>query len=77
MLISFGAMNKTQLKNWMGVILSAVVLGLSVTFLMRLWQPQDVAHWILWGVGILIAIRSIMRIAELAKHIGAKESDNE
>ena len=69
-------MNKTQLKNWMGVILSAVVLGLSVTFLMGLWRPQDAAHWILWSVGLLIAIRSIGRIAELAKQIGAKEDEN-
>ncbi len=69
-------MNKTQLKNWMGVILSAVVLGLSVTLLMRLWRPQDAAHWILWSVGLLIAIRSIGRIAELAKQIGAKEDEN-
>ena len=70
-------MNKIQLKNWMGVILSAVVLGLSVTLLMRLWRPQDAAHWILWSVGLLIAIRSIGRIAELAKQIGAKEDENE
>lgn len=69
-------MNKTQLKNWMGVVLSAVVLGLSVTFLMRLWRPQDAAHWILWSVGLLIAIRSIGRITELAKQIGAKEDEN-
>ena len=60
----------------MGVILSAVVLGLSVTLLMRLWRPQDAAHWILWSVGLLIAIRSIGRIAELAKQIGAKEDEN-
>ena len=58
------------------MILSAVVLGLSVTFLMRLWRPQDAAHWILWSVGLLIAIRSIGRIAELAKQIGAKENEN-
>jgi hypothetical protein len=68
-------MNKTQLKNWMGVILSAVVLGLSVTFLMRLWRPQDAAHWILWSVGLLIAIRSIGRIAELAKHISSADKE--
>ena len=58
------------------MILSAVVLGLSVTLLMRLWRPQDAAHWILWSVGLLIAIRSIGRIAELAKQIGAKEDEN-
>ena len=68
-------MNKEQLKNWMGVVLAAVVLGLSVTFLMRLWKPHDATHWLLWGVGILIAIRSIGRIASLAKQIGSSEKE--
>ena len=39
-------------------------------------EAPDAVHWLLWGVGILIAIRSIGRIAELAKHIGAKEDEN-
>ena len=68
-------MNKAQLKNWMGVVISAVVLGLAVTFLMKAWKPVDASHWILWVVGVLIAIRSIMRIAELAKKINAKKEE--
>lgn len=66
-------MNKAQLKNWMGVVLAAVVLGLSVTFLMKAWMPVDVRHWILWVMGLLIAIRSVMRIAHLSKEINKKE----
>ena len=66
-------MTKAQLKNWMGVVLAAVVLGLAVTFLMKAWMPADVLHWILWGVGVFVAIRSVMRIAELTKEINKKE----
>ena len=67
-------MKKEQLKNWIGVILAAVVLGLAVSFLIRWWQPQDVTHWLMWGVGALIAVRSVLRIATLAKQIGTKET---
>ena len=73
MLISFGAMNKTQLKNWMGVVLAAVALGLAVSLLMMAWKPVDAKHWILWVMGLLIAIRSVMRIAALTKAINKKE----
>lgn len=62
-----------QFGNWMGVIISAVVLGLAVTFLIKAWKPVDAPHWILWVMGVLIAIRSVMRIAELSKKINEKE----
>lgn len=62
-----------QFGNWMGVIISAVVLGLAVTFLIMAWKPVDAPHWILWVMGVLIAIRSVMRIAELSKKINEKE----
>ena len=68
-------MTKTQLKNWIGVVLAAVVLGLSVSFLMMAWKPVDARHWILWVMGLLIAIRSVMRIAVLAKVINKKEDE--
>ena len=68
-------MNKAQLKNWMGVVLSAVVLGLAVSFLMMAWRPADALHWLFWVVGVLIAIRSIVRIAELTKQINKKEDE--
>ena len=68
-------MKNAQLKNWMGVVISAVVLGLAVTFLMKAWKPVDASHWILWVLGVLIAIRSVMRIAELSKKINAKKEE--
>lgn len=70
-------MTKTQFKNWVGVVISAVVLGLAVTFLMKAWQPQDTLDWVLWVVGLLIAFRSVFRIATLAKVIGSKEATEE
>lgn len=70
-------MDKSKLKNWAGVVLSAVVLGLAVTYLIRTWQPQDAVRWALWAVSALIAIRSVLRIASLAKIISTKEQSEE
>lgn len=60
-------------KQWLGVILSAVVLGLSVVYLINMWMPQETIDWILWAVVALVAIRSIARIAQLAKQAGQTE----
>ena len=64
-------------KKWLGVILSAVVLGLSVVYLINMWMPECTQRWILWGVVALIAIRSVMRIAQLAKEAGQSEETQE
>ena len=66
-------MTKTQLKNWFGVVVTAVVLGLAVTYMIKTWQPQDVTHWALWVVAVLISLRSVFRIASLSKEINKKE----
>ena len=55
------------MKKWLSVILSAVVLGLSVSYILKMWMPVEVADWILMVVAALIAIRSVVRIAQLAK----------
>ena len=70
-------MNKQQLKNWFGVVVTAVVLGLAVTYMVKTWKPQDATHWALWVVCALIAVRSVLRIASLSKAINAKEKNNE
>lgn len=66
-------MTKTQLKNWFGVVVTAVVLGLAVTYMIKTWQPQDATHWALWVVAALISLRSVFRIASLSKEINKKE----
>ena len=66
-------MNKNKL--WLGVILSAVVLGLAVVYLLRMWMPQDALNWVVYVAVALIAIRSVVRIAQLAKVEGEKEKE--
>ena len=67
-------MNKNKL--WLGVILSAVVLGLAVVYLLRMWMPQDALNWVVYVAVALIAIRSVVRIAQLAKVAGEKSEEN-
>jgi membrane protein YdbS with pleckstrin-like domain len=68
-------MNKNKL--WLGVILSAVVLGLAVVYLLRMWMPQDALNWVVYVAVALIAIRSVVRIAQLAKVAGEKSEEND
>ena len=68
-------MNKNKL--WLGVILSAVVLGLAVVYLLRMWMPQDALNWVVYVAVALIAIRSVVRIAQLAKIAGEKSEEND
>jgi hypothetical protein len=68
-------MNRNRL--WLGVILSAVVLGLAVVYLLRMWMPQDALNWVVYIAVALIAIRSVVRIAQLAKVAGEKSEDKE
>ena len=68
-------MNKNKL--WLGVILSAVVLGLAVVYLLQMWMPQNALNWGLYVAVALIAIRSVVRIAQLAKVAGEKSEDKE
>lgn len=60
---------------WIGVILSAVVLGLAVVYLLNSWMPQSILGWVLFVAAGFIALRSVARIAQLAKQAG--ESSNE
>ena len=66
-------MNKNRL--WIGVILSAVVLGLAVVYLLEMWMPQNALNWVVYVAVALIAIRSVVRIAALAKQAGEKEKE--
>ena len=66
-------MNKNKL--WIGVILSAVVLGLAVVYLLEMWMPQNALNWGIYAAVALIAIRSVVRIAALAKQAGEKEKE--
>lgn len=64
----------TKRNLWFGVIISAVVLGLAVVYLLNSWMPQNVLNWVIFVVVALVAVRSVGRIAVLAKQ--ASESNN-
>lgn len=66
----------TQKNLWLGVILSATVLGLAVVYILNSWLPQDTLDWALFAAVALIAIRSVVRIAALAKQAGEKNDQN-
>ena len=65
------------MKKWLSVILSAVVLGLSVSYILKMWMPVEVCDWILVVVAALIAIRSVVRIAQLAKEKGEEAAEEQ
>ena len=65
------------MKKWLSVILSAVVLGLSVSYILKMWMPVEVADWILVVVAALIAIRSVVRFAQLAKEKGEEDAEEQ
>uniref|UniRef100_UPI004055DE84 hypothetical protein n=1 Tax=Alistipes sp. TaxID=1872444 RepID=UPI004055DE84 len=57
------------------IVISAVLLGLVVSYCVREWMPTETIGWAKWGVMVLIAIYAIYRIATLAKALGAKEEN--
>ena len=61
---------------WFGVIISAVVLGLAVVYLLNSWMPQNVLNWVIFVVVALVAVRSVGRIAVLAKQAGESNNTN-
>ena len=65
----------TKTNIWLGVILTAVVLGLAVVYLLEMWMPQNGLNWVVYVAVALIAIRSVVRIAALAKQAGEKEKE--
>ena len=65
------------MSKWLSVILSAVVLGLSVSYILKMWMPVEVADWILMVVVALIAIRSVVRIAQLANEKGEEAAEEQ
>ncbi|MBO5717309.1 MAG: hypothetical protein J6R50_04205 [Alistipes sp.] len=64
-----------NVNKWIGVILSAVVLGMAVVYLINTWMPECTKQWIVWVIVALIAVRSVMRIAQLAKQAGKREEN--
>ena len=65
------------MNKWLSVIISSVILGLSVSYILQMWMPVEVIDWIMVVVVALIAIRSVVRIAQLAKEKGEEAAEEQ
>ncbi len=66
---------KTTIRIVTSIVISAVLLGLIVSYCIRTWMPSEALGWILWGAMVCIGIYSIFRIANLAKLLGGKDNE--
>lgn len=64
---------KEKIHIIVSIVISAVLLGLAVSFCITNWMPSKPADWILWGASVLISITAIYRISSLARALGRKE----
>ena len=63
--------------SYVSVFSSYVILGLAVWNILEMWMPVEVVDWILMVVVALIAIRSVVRIAQLAKEKGEEAAEEQ
>ena len=64
-----------RIRAFISIIISAVTLGLVITYCIKWWMPTEVLGWIIWGALVAVGITAIYRIANLAKMLSDKESE--
>ena len=58
---------KAQIRIVLSIVISAVLLGLVVSFCLQQWMPQNPWGWVAWGAMALCGVYAIFRIASLSK----------
>ena len=64
-----------RIRAFISIIISAVMLGLVITYCIEWWMPTEVLDWIIWCAMVAVGITAIYRIANLAKMLSDKESE--
>ncbi len=64
-----------RIRAFISIIISAVTLGLVITYCIKWWMPAEVLDWIIWSTMVVVGITAIYRIANLAKMLNDKESE--
>ena len=64
----------TKANAWFTIIISAVIIGLSVGYILKKWGP-GVADWVLCTCAAIIACRSIQRIVATTKRMNNKDKE--
>lgn len=65
--------NKVRIT--ISIVISAVLLGMVVSYLIRTWMPAEPFDWVMFAAMALIGIYAIYRIATLAQAWGTKEEN--
>ncbi|MBO5800754.1 MAG: hypothetical protein J6R16_00565 [Alistipes sp.] len=64
-----------RIRAFISIIISAVMLGLVITYCIEWWMPTEVLDWIIWGAMVAVGITAIYRIVNLDKMLSDKESE--
>ncbi len=62
-----------MLRVVISIVISAVLLGLLVSYCVAEWMPEDALGWILWCAAVVMSFTAVARIAALAKALKPKE----
>lgn len=64
-----------RIRAFISIIISAVMLGLVITYCIEWWMPTEVLDWIIWCAMVAVGITAIYRIVNLDKMLSDKESE--
>lgn len=64
----------TKANAWFTIIISAMIIGLSVGYILKSWGPE-VADWVLCTCAAIIACRSIQRIVTATKQLNNTDKE--
>ncbi len=62
-----------MLRVVVSIVISAVLLGLLVSYCVAEWMPEDALGWIVWGAAVVMSFTAVARIAALAKGLKQRE----
>lgn len=57
------------------IVISAVLLGMVVSYLIRAQIPSEAIDWVLWCAMVVFGFSAILRIALLAKSLKSYEEE--
>ena len=57
------------------IVISAVLLGMVVSYLIRAQIPSEAIDWVMWIAMVVFGFSAILRIASLAKLLGKKDEE--
>lgn len=57
------------------IVISAVLLGMVVSYLIRAQIPSEAIDWVMWIAMVVFGISAILRIALLAKSLKSSEEE--